>query len=482
MNIGFADLHCHPNLKTFGHSFGNSDVADPRSDVWYHQSLTAPRRAIKNISGISPYSQADFTSMSRGQVKLAFVSLYPFEKGFFINLTGAGKFSAFTANLVTGIGFHRIRNLQQHLDYFRDLELEYRFFVNSCPTSIVDDRLCRWSLVSTSQELNRNLGEDGHISVVLSIEGAHVFNTGLTPFGRRTDEAEVLERIQLIRQWKYPPVFITYAHNFYNELCGHAGSLESLGPLVNQLPGMNAGFTELGLKALHALLDDSGGRPIFLDVKHMSLQARLQYYGILQSEYASKSWLPIVVSHGGVTGCTLNQTESIGGAGKLFYRRDINFFDEELQKVAESEGMFAIQMDTRRLTSREGMKLASVIAKQKKVSIGAVLVWFQLRHIAEVLDSKALPAWDMICIGSDFDGTINPPDGILGAMEYSQFGQDLLLLIKEYLFGKRYSWRLPENGWLDAAAILEKFASGNAIRFLERYLNIQKPALKCIPE
>lgn len=470
----FADIHCHPNLKTYGHSFNESYGPDPRADLWYHQPLTPGRRLVKNITGISAYSQADFSAMGAGNVKLAFVSLYPFEKGFFINLTGGGGISAFTADIVTGIGYHRVRHLQQHLDYFQDLEREYLFFQNGLHQGQVNGQEWNWTMLSSSQDLMELLTTQNKIGVVLSIEGAHVFNTGLRNYGRHTDPEEVKERVRTVKQWEHPPVFITLAHNFYNELCGHARSLETLGPLVNQREGLNDGFTGLGINTLDELIGHSKGAPILIDIKHMSLKARQQYFEIRRHEYHSRRWLPVIVSHGGVTGLKLDGSTTIAGAEKLFYQADINFYDEEVVEVARSGGLFAVQLDRRRLAGKAFLKQAPYLAFKNHVSAGAVLVWAQMQHIAEVLDHHRLPAWDMISIGSDFDGSINPPEGCYGSMDYSNLGLDLLKLAGNYLLGRKGTWRLPENGLVEPGYILHKFSSGNAVAFLDQYFRKYK--------
>ncbi|HMC01181.1 MAG TPA: hypothetical protein VKN14_09120, partial [Flavobacteriaceae bacterium] len=73
----FSDLHCHPTLKTFGKSFSKSQKAS----IGYNKHPTYLSKLIQKLSGITKFSQADFYTMSKGQVKVAFVSLYPFEKG-----------------------------------------------------------------------------------------------------------------------------------------------------------------------------------------------------------------------------------------------------------------------------------------------------------------------------------------------------------------------------------------------------------------
>ena len=77
-NYRFADLHCHPNLKTFGHSYSCEPKNENyRSHVWHKKDPTATTKILNTLLGLTKFSQIDFTTMSKANVKIAFVSLYP---------------------------------------------------------------------------------------------------------------------------------------------------------------------------------------------------------------------------------------------------------------------------------------------------------------------------------------------------------------------------------------------------------------------
>ena len=126
----YSDLHCHPNLKTYGHSFSRGRSSKKQS-VWYYKPPQFFTKLLNVALGITRFSQADFTTLSKGGAKIIFASLYPFEKGFFMNAAGRGPLSAWLSNIITDIGFQRIRNIQQHTNYYQDLEKEYNFLKNS---------------------------------------------------------------------------------------------------------------------------------------------------------------------------------------------------------------------------------------------------------------------------------------------------------------------------------------------------------------
>jgi len=461
----FADLHCHPNLKTFGHSF-NSKKINEKQDLWFTEKPNALKKVLKSLSGITRFSQCDFSTMAKGGSKLAVVSLYPFEKGFFINAVGKGALSASLGNMVTGIGYARIRHLQQHKNYFKDLSREYEFFISGRREKQIGTTTYRWKPAANWQELSAILSNQHEIAVVLSIEGAHVFNTGLGEYGRAIDEEEVISNVQRVKNWEYPPAFITFAHNFNNDLCGHSRSLDPLEPFVNQQKNLGGGFSPLGEKVVEMLLDKRSGRRILIDLKHMSLPARKAYFEYLQVHDTQNS-IPIVVSHGAVTGVGYNGQPGLQYSGPLFYQSDINFFDEEIVQIGRSKGLFAIQLDSRRIASKEALSQISknVFSKNLRKQ-SARIVWNQIQHIAEILDQDGQFAWGTACIGSDFDGTINPLNGILTTADFPMMAQELLSLANQYLHHNPLS--LIENRNITPEEIVSRFCIDNVVHFLEK--------------
>ncbi|WP_168155239.1 membrane dipeptidase [Mangrovimonas xylaniphaga] len=417
--------------------------------------------------GVTKFSQADFTSLSKGNAKIIFASLYPFEKGFFINAAGRGSLSAWLCNFVTDIGFHRIRHLQQHTNYFVDLEREYNFLKNSQKSFKIDNQEYSWRLISNQNTLSKSLSNQYEIAVILSIEGAHVFNTGLSEYGKTTSELEVLENIRKIKKWEHPPFYITFAHNFNNDLCGHAQSLEPIKYFVNQKKGMHSGFTGLGVKALHELLSTENGNPIYIDIKHMSLQSRKDYFKILESDY-SLNIPPTIVSHGAVNGISLKQKNKSTHSDN-FYHSDINFFDEEIELIGKSNGLFAIQFDTRRIANpRLVKKTLKTLVRKQSTHLAAQVIWQQIKYIAEILDKKQLFAWGTACIGSDYDGTINPLPGVWTTEYFYSLKKDLLTQSSSYLKGSN-PLTLKENKTITPEEILSKFFFYNTKNFLQTF-------------
>lgn len=459
------DFHCHPNLKTFGHSFGKSES---KMHLWNYQPPTRYSKIINALTGLSRFSQADFTSMTKGGVRVAFVSLYPFEKGFFNCGSFNGPIAAMLANEITGIGYKRVRHIQKHMDYFTDLKNEYSFMEASCKEYRVDGNTSSWEFGGSYKDVQQMLLVNNRIVVIPTIEGAHVLNTGLATYGKEHIEEEVLRNIVAIKQWRFPPLFVTFAHNFNNDLCGHARSLERLGSMVDQSENLGKGFTDLGRKVLSKMLDYED-RPIFIDIKHMSVVSRMEYFRIVEEQYLNK--VPIVVSHGAVTGISLESRGKKYNQKFPFSCDDINFYDEELVAIANTNGIFAIQLDANRLADSKILhKSIRNVLNPQAHKHSAWIVWNQLQHIAEVLDKHELFAWGMTAIGSDFDGTINPLNGIWTEEHLPKLAAELLILANQYL-KRDCPLALNENSTITADEIVDRFIFSNSMSFLRNHYN-----------
>ena len=465
----YADLHCHPNLKTFGHSFDRR--ISPKSDVWHTVPATPYRRRVQGITGITKFSQTDLSTMTRAGARIALVSLYPFEKGFFFNRYVPAPLAAWLANWGIEIGYERVRYLQQHTDYFTDLLNEYRFLRHSPKATYLDGAQAQWLLTRNWAEVEAITAQPDSIAVVLTIEGAHVFNCGLGDYGVAPNEEEILSNIEAVKGWDHVPLFIGLAHNFNNDLCGHARSLQRLGGLVNQEQNIDTGISALGYKAIQALLSEENGRPIYIDLKHMSLAGRQQYYGLLKTDYANKR-IPIVVSHGSVTGRSIGADTCSTTCTDIFNTGNLNFFDEEIVEVVRSGGLFAIQMD--RAVNTDALKLKSFLQAHKgepPIRTSARIIWNQLQHIAEVCDRAGLYAWGSTAVGSDFDGSICPFPGVLTAAGLEPLAQELAPLASAFLSSHPFS--LFENRNITPEEVIDRFMYSNTVTFLRQFYNHQ---------
>lgn len=460
----FADLHCHPTLKTYGRSFDKPNGNQVKSDIWYQKKPDYSTLFLQRLLGITRFSQADLSSLTQSGVRYAFISLYPFEKGFFYTPWLPDRISARIAAWVTSIGYHRVIYLQQHRNYFEDLIGEFSFLDRSSRERLIDGTRYSWDFLDYQSTLTVEEREkSNHTHVIPTIEGAHIFNTGLEAFGKPHDKGEVFHNIKQLKLLSHPPVFITLAHNFNNDLCGHAPSLQSLGGIVDQSENLGKGFTTLGWEVMERLLDPVDGNSIYIDLKHMSLSSREDFYAWHKIHCPT---VPFVVSHGAFTGCKKKDAQATITS---FAADEINFFDDELVYLARTGGIFGLQFDANRLALKKHIRKTVIpLPRQKRLQKSARILWEQIRHAAEVLDAYGLPAWDTLCIGSDFDGTINPLDGIWSARELNLMANALLEFASAYL-EESPPLKINSNRQITAESIVRKFTLENARSFLDRY-------------
>ena len=482
----YIDLHCHPSLKPYGKSFKskslrgkNSLDSNEKNSIWYQKKPNDGifKRLANRVFGVTKWRQSDFkTSIKNGAQVLA-VSLYPMEKGMLINEKTGKPYDTLVkvfTDFATGFGQRRLSYLRDMPDYFADVMGMYNFYrqlnkqnvsINGVPKT--------YKLVRNATEINYN--DTNTIHVMLTIEGAHVFNCGLRLAGQPiANETEVLNNVSAVKNWDYKPFFIGIAHHFDNELCGHAKSMEGFaGSIIEQKVDKTKTITPLGLKVIDKLLNNTNNQRILIDVKHMNPKSRHKYYDLLKTKYAGEN-IPIIVSHGALNGKLSYLTNNhLAKAG--FNSGDINFFFEELLFIERSKGIFGIQLDERRIFNKKNKDDIYKKAKANMTRFGkarlrknAYFIWRQIQYCAWYLDIANLDAWNIQCLGTDFDGIIDPLNGWWTADDLSQLAKYLKHHANDYLNSAEGQNLKPKNR-LTAQVIIDKFMFQNAKDFIARH-------------
>lgn len=472
----FADLHCHPAFKAYGHSFpslqNNSNIHKKES-VFYYDPPNMFEKLIDLIGGIVKYRQSDMSSLGFGNAGIICASLYPIERGFFDNKLGKGEFSDMVLNFVTSVSKPRVNFVQQVTDYFSDLENEYNYYkqLSGHTVTLADKMPYKYVIAKNGTDVQliaesdtNNDKKANSIAVILTIEGAHVFGTGIDPLRNRAKAQPVLANVDKVKNWEHRPFFITMAHHFYNELCGHAKSLTGIvEKATDQGFGLNSGFTNLGRDVARKLLDNTNGKRIYIDIKHMSRQSRLEYFQMLDDEFIAED-IPVIISHGAVVG---NDSDR-----HLFLNDDINFFDDEILRVAKTGGVFGLQLDERRIVAPNNFNLRKShgLERRKVLFHSSLLLWRQIQHIAELLDANGLYAWGTQSIGSDYDGVVNPINGYWTAENLPTLSDYLLKHAYTYMGAGGKNLKQAFNK-IDPEEIVSNMMGDNAYRFILKYYN-----------
>lgn len=469
----FADIHSHPTMKSYGHSFPTKENRPnilSKSSIWYYDPPNFLEKLIDLIGGIVKYRQSNFSAMGFGNTGIVFASLYPMERSFFDNNLKTGDFNDMLLNFITSVGKSRIDYIQSITDYFLDLENEYNYLkqLDGKTVKLADRAHYKYTIAKNATDLDIILNDDANgnkkvnsIAVFITIEGGHVFGTGINPKTNPANPKKVLENVDKVKNWEHRPIFITLTHHFYNELCGHAKSLTGIvKKATDQSFGMNEGFTPLGIEVVEKLLDNTNNKRILIDIKHMSRKSRLEYFNLLETKYKNEN-IPVIISHGAVIG---NEKDK-----HFFLQEDINFYDDEILKVAETNGLFGIQLDERRIVAAgdSELKKSHGFERRKVLFHSSVLIWRQIQHIAELLDSKGLFAWGIQSLGSDYDGMINPLNGYWTVEDYPTLSD--YLLKQAYNYMKNFSSNITQKqNHIDPEEIVNRVMGDNTYQFIQK--------------
>lgn len=468
----YVDLHCHPAMKPFGKSYNyrpkfiNHPYKNRRNSIWKYDPPSLGDKLLNYLTGITKFSQSNFTSISKGGLNVVCASLYPIEKWFFVNKISNEFIRDIAANFATGIGKKRVDAIQKITNYYKDLEKEYKFYRGLDGKTIrLPEGKFRYRLVSSYDDIVRIKSADpDHITticVVMSIEGLHVLNEDIR---KAPDPSKFIKNLTSIKNWTHAPFFVGITHHFWNHLCGHEESFSGIVKKnVDQSEKLGTGFTALGRKVVDMLLDETIGRRVLVDIKHMSVKSRYEFYDMIDDT------VPIVVSHGAANGMISPNNESQNGsdvANKL-NKAKINFYDDELIKIAQSKGIIGLQLDERRIASKETLENTKSSTRRSKIMhYRSELLWFQIQHIAEVLDSQGIFAWDCIALGTDFDGIIDPLNAFWTQEEIPFLADFLERHVYNYM--SKHTFNLTENN-IEADEIVARVMSQNALQFLKAH-------------
>jgi len=465
------DIHSHSTLKPYGNSFYknlNPEIATNLSCIWAQDKHRILDTVYEISAGISRYRQSDYKTLVNGQTKIVFTSLYPTEIGFFQTRQDfPDKAERFIGEFASLFSYDRIDyvmgNGDKPYNYFEDLLNEYKFLKLLSGRHAIGGSL-QYHLIANASQLNT----PSNLLVIPTIEGAHVFCNGTDVRNPRNwDNVEA--RIQTVKNWEHPPIFITIAHHFFNGLCTHAKSLTGLaGDLLDQSYGMRdyehnksdnePAISDTGKIVIRALLSNQNSKRILIDIKHMSLDARKEYYKMLENEFSGQS-IPIVCSHGALDN---------------FYKHEVNMnLSTDVLQIYKTNGLFGLEMDQRILGYDDNrfIKWTKGIfqRKQKREYLHAMYFWQNLISIAEFAYQNGFSTdpWKCICMGSDYDGIINPLNTYRDAETLPNLYNYLIEYLNDYWKDRNSIIPKHHGGW-KSEDVIYRIMYKNAYEFIER--------------
>lgn len=466
----YADVHCHSTAKPFftqkGGANGRLDIFKSAPNNINSWLLSRLKKVIEKASEIKLSTQSNFDALFEGGHRVVVVALTPPEKGFFVinqhddnfiddflktlvsvqEVPFTGTIRESVVNALTGFSTEDIQFCKFTATHYYNhlLKPEYEFLKSFNGKQGKGGYTMR--IVKSFTEIETALTNDPNtLCIVISVEGAHSFHhipgfldllqnqttTHKNDQDNFTGLQDYENNIEDIKRWEHPPFFITFNHHQWNGLGGHARSMNKLmTKLINQEEGINLGINALGKQVIKRLLSNTNGKRILIDIKHMSPRSRRDYYDLLASpEIPGGDTIPIICSHCGVVTKRTTLVEMIDLADNhdwqeldtsdnYLHECSINLCAEDVLKIFASKGLMGIQLDEKRIA---GKGIIKIIQKKEGVQVEEVnrqyasVVVANLLRVVQIVNKPE--AWDILCIGSDFDGLINHLDCCSSSIE-----------------------------------------------------------------
>jgi hypothetical protein len=446
-----ADLHVHPSMKPF-----HSGRTGSRKTIWVRFDENNACESVsdkKSIKKMGKVSQASLDQCLQSRTLLLFASLYPVELPWFKMTRIAGivvgkkklPIAKCLTNFDDSVLMQDFINLvdypqQFSFNYFQRLTDEYIFVAeHEDPKENQKVRVLKdfsdyenWKKEVEVADVNSTIPPVG---LIINIEGAHVFldfqdfdkyesydyetvsNAGWPEY--ESYRTRILERVEAVKRWgpgsngDHAPLYISFAHHFWNLLTGHAASMGKC--VLNQKEGLDGDITPLGLSVIHKLLEKGENmRRILIDIKHLSVKTRHTFYKLHNDYSLQQDLFPIIASHAAVTGLPYD-----GGNHPYFNSADINLFDQDIKEIYQSRGLIGIMLEEGRLlneTATDGLAQTHGDTAVQGAGMCAQILLGQLLHVVNICRCKE--GWDIVCIGSDFDGMINSLDAFSSVLDY----------------------------------------------------------------
>lgn len=469
--------------------------------------------ALLKCNGINEVvdSQASLGQLIKGKVNLIALALHPPETA----MMNDGLIQQIATEEQTNyINLNRITDIGSGDIYFRMLNEELANLKKN-----LSNNGKKLKLISSISQYKAS--DTDTIHAILIIEGPHAF------FGARQhrSETEILTDF-----WNNFETFTTanrifslnIAHLQDNGFCNHAFGIQIFKP-APFYPGGN-GISHHGFKLLQKMKE----KEILLDIKHMSLYARKQLYDFRIGELD----YPIVCTHAGLTGIKREdrgryflgqhregdhlRVRHYKPAGYLlgtsFNPCTINLYDEDVREVVFSGGLVGLSLDQRILGTPEEWMMSSDnmgdiyeeevispgerdyfinvvrssqntwdIIKPTDITTGDRQDWLrfharhflnQVFHLFKIADqynyNMALMA-QRICIGSDFDGMINPVDCCKNVTQLEKFRNYLTDNFKEWEKDFTEVTGIKVSSFIAPKKLMDNIFYQNGVDFLKEW-------------
>ncbi|WP_299362713.1 hypothetical protein [Winogradskyella sp.] len=441
------------------------------------------------------FTQCNLENCVDGHLRVQICSIYPIErqyinrKNFWLLLMASLTFFTKTfpfipifmkkrnvlfslAQIVIGISKKRSeeiwkeqKSLDNRIDYFKDYLKELQVLKDAQNSKSNKPQYAQntFKLVRNYEEFQANIQNKNVLLGIISAEGIHSFGDYKLKHLFRDTSIESIsdsERQKLLLSMRrnidkvkkkdaFSPFYVTFAHHYNNLFCGHSKSFKfPITLFFKQKNALDKGLYSYGEQIIRSLLERGPEkRRVLIDIKHMSIETRKDFYKIID-EYNKdvafedfQNKVPIISSHTAVNGNTTWEASvklaCKKEANKGYVSRcDVNVCDEDILQIYKSSGIIGILMHDGRMPGKKYLKKLKALKEQPKerMLLQQQLFLTNVYHIIHVLYQKDLKdgMWDIITLGSDMDGLIDPFDDYTTAGDLLAFRNHIWEYLDNY--------------------------------------------------
>jgi len=437
--MAYFDAHVHPSFK----SFMSDDISSKRDDCW---------RSYNNMVNMLD-SQSSLSQAETGLLRLGVAAIITLEPPYAASvlIQIAKKLTFFDNDMMdrpTGSEdwmyfWQEIKHLEKSLAKFPQ----------------------KAQIIKHFQEFNAK-----KMNYVLAIEGAHCLGSNIM------NAHENLITLKKMPAYRF--LYMTLVHQTRYPTSNHAFSVKMLGENKQFWP-QGSGLTPYGRQIIETAYDGNiGGYSMLIDLKHLSISARQEFYAL--HETAKYAKIPLLASHVGLTGISWEpavvndhvlKTQVVGSGETLrvFWKKpkgvantefnpwSVNLYDEEIGKIVESDGLIGLILDRRVLGAEKVSEeyfdrknysdlkynererdadgneipplppdpfegLEQSFADEAEAIMSRPDAQNHLRHfcnqIFHIIAKAGVESWKHISIGSDYDGLISPIKSCISTAEF----------------------------------------------------------------
>lgn len=495
-NEPLSDMFVNSSLKPFNsRSKGIFNLWEPIDHSCNYDRSSSVMRDIG--TRYPKYSQSHLEALAVSNVRFICVNLSPIEQPF-INSPAmvAEKNKAGTVSCLTGIVANQLYLRQREVNYYADVVDNIHYWERfEDRTHNILGMPYRYKIIRKKSDVDSVLQNPYLIGVLFTIEGGHSVGHSIYINENITNEPEyknlVNENILRLKgnmplsantdqYLDIPIVFFSPCKFFQNGMGGQAlGLTKTQQDIYTRPMGLDEKPSQMGKDLIDSLLARSGRR-ILIDVSNMGQEYRLHCYKSIERAGILGEDIPLIASHCGISGKSSKEAfykkkdDDAKNNNSYLNHWHRNLSKEDILNIYNSKGIIGITLDKTVLAGQLALteiENAQPGTSQKRKACLKLLMANILTVVQTIDDAKA---WDMIAIGSNFDGMFEPLDVYTSAEELPRLADDIQLFLEHPeaiadVFSVDEIQRLTFD--LKSSDITRRIMSTNLINFVRNNLD-----------